>query len=474
VLDGSTNPIKTKARVALVSMPWAPISEPSLGLSILKSVLDQQGVEARVFHASLGLLRHVTGTAYQQIASCWGLNDFTFTGVLDEHLSNNQMTCLMERAVAQTEVASTQPFSNASTLGNAIIKMRHEIVPQYLSECAKEILEYKPTMVGFTCMFDQTMASVALASVLKRSRPDLLIVFGGYALEGPPGIEILKTFPIVDAIAVGDGEPIIGELARASVGMAQLDTIPGVCTRSQCYPKHRESYDLRTSPTPNYADWFDSLSELRETDRVSVRTTVLPVESSRGCWWGQKHHCVFCGIDEETLKYRSKDATTVLSLLSEMRRRYGEKIPMRFSDYIFPHAFFTELLPKLADVQPRYDLQCEIKANQSSQRVKAFAEAGFSELQPGIESFDSNVLRIMDKGVTGIQNVHLLRQGYIHGIQINYNILYGLPGEKPEWYERMTKLLPRLFHFTPPVTRTETIVTRFAPLQANPSRFGML
>jgi hypothetical protein len=30
------------------------------------------------------------------------------------------------------------------------------------------------------------------------------------------------------------------------------------------------------------------------------------------------------------------------------------------------------------------------------------------------------------------------------------------------------------FHLTPPVTRTETIVTRFAPLQTNPSRFGIL
>jgi ribosomal peptide maturation radical SAM protein 1 len=199
----------------------------------------------------------------------------------------------------------------------------------------------------------------------------------------------------------------------------------------------------------------------------------LPVESSRGCWWGQKHHCVFCGIDDETLKYRSKNAEAVFELLSHMRDRYGEHVPMRFSDYIFPHNFFTDLLPKLAQVSPRYDLQCEIKANQTNERVKAFADAGFSELQPGIESFDTNVLRLMDKGVSGMQNVFLLKQGYVHGIQINYNILYGIPGDRPEWYERMVRLLPRLFHLTPPVTRTETIVTRFAPLQANPNRFGI-
>jgi ribosomal peptide maturation radical SAM protein 1 len=233
-------------------------------------------------------------------------------------------------------------------------------------------------------------------------------------------------------------------------------------------------FDLRESAEPDYEDWYADLKSLREKDRVTVRTTVLPIESSRGCWWGQKHHCVFCGIDEETLKYRNKSADLVLQLLAHMRERHGSAVPMRFSDYIFPHNFFTDLLPHLADVTPHYDLQCEIKANQTAERVKAFADAGFSELQPGIESFDSNVLRLMDKGVTGIQNVHLLRQGYVHGIQINYNILYGVPGERPVWYERMVRQLPRLFHLTPPVSRTETIVTRFAPLQANPSRFGIL
>src|SRR4030095_11941375 len=139
---------------------------------------------------------------------------------------------------------------------------------------------------------------------------------------------------------------------------------------------------------------------------------------------------------EDTLKYRSKDADSVLAMLARIRERYGSNVPLRVLDYLSPHNFSTELLPKLATVQPRYDLQCEIKANQSTERIKAFADAGFSELQPGIESFDSNVLRLMDKGVSGIQHVHLLRQGYVHGIQINYNILYGLPREQPEWCPR--------------------------------------
>jgi ribosomal peptide maturation radical SAM protein 1 len=454
-------------------MPWAPFSEPSLGLAILKAQLTREGIAARVFHEGPSLLRHLTAGAYQQIAECWGLDEFAFTGVLDGAFTDDQIQCVMERALSHTEMGSTRAFRNATELAEAVIELRHRIVPAYLAECAERILAYQPTMVGFTCMFDQTLAATALASLLRHSRPDLLIVLGGYALEGPPGIEILKAFPHIDAIALGDGEPAIGALARASVREGALHTIPGVVVQGDRQAPGRSLANLAESPAPDYDDWFADLKRLREEERVTIRTTVLPVESSRGCWWGQKHHCVFCGIDEETLKYRNKDADSVLAMLSHMRERYGDGMPFRFADYIFPARFHTELLPRLAAIDPPYELTCEIKANQTAEKIKAFADAGFAELQPGIESFDTHVLRLMDKGVSGMQNVFLLREGFRYGIQINYNFLYGLPGDRAEWYARMAKLLPRLFHLTPPFSRTETIVTRFAPLQTDPHRFGV-
>ena len=460
-----------KPRIALVSMPWAPVAEPSLALGILKSQLTREGIDSRVFHSNLGLLRYLAGPAYQQVSACWGLNDFTFSALLDEKCSPQQIERLMERCVAQTEAEDGLPFETPGELGDALIEMRHRIVPQYLVECADEILAYEPTMVGFTCMFDQTIASAALALLIRQNAPETLIVFGGYALEGPPGLTVLNAFRHIDAIVVGDGEPVIAQLARASVDRARLFGIPGVWTRESPHVKP-QGYALDDSPPPDYTDWYEDLSALRSRDRITVRTTVLPVESSRGCWWGQKQHCVFCGIDEQTLVYRTKKPDSVIAMLAGLRQRHGPETPFRFSDYILPHNFVTELLPRLAEVKPRYELHCEIKANQNEERVKAFADAGFKQLQPGVESFDSNVLRMMKKGVTGIQNVHLLKLGYLHGIQINYNILYGLPGERPEWYRRMVERIPRLYHLTPPVSRTETVVTRYAPLQTVPAQFG--
>jgi ribosomal peptide maturation radical SAM protein 1 len=229
--------------------------------------------------------------------------------------------------------------------------------------------------------------------------------------------------------------------------------------------------NLLTSPSPDYDDWFADLEMLRTEHKVKVKTSSLLVETSRGCWWGATKHCVFCGIDEETLRYRQKPPQQVLEMLREMRTRYGPEMVLRFSDYIFPKANYETLLPALAEESPKFKLWGEIKANQTRERVEAFANAGFAGMQPGIESFSSAVLKAMDKGVRAIDNVALLVHGYENRVIIEYNFLYGLPDDQPQDYREMIDRLPLLYHLTPPVSRTETIITRFAPLQASPDRF---
>lgn len=459
-------------RVVLVSLPWATYAEPSLGLAILKATLREQGIFCRVLHENLGLLRHLTSETYAMMATFWGLNEFVFTGNLDRSFDEPQAACLVERCILHASNAQQARYATMETLVELCMRLRDEVIPNYLRECADRILDLRPTMVGFTCLFDQTLASIALAKILKANAPDLLVVLGGYAMEGPAGTNVLRSFEWIDAIARGDGEPVIVRLAAASVGAEQLEDIPGVLTtNSNGNGRSATRIDLNRSLEPNYDDWFADLEELRCRDRVTVASHILPVEASRGCWWGQNKHCVFCGIDELTLKYRAKSPDKVIAMLDNVRNKYGEHI-FRFSDYILPKQYYGEVLDELAQVYPRFRLMAEMKANQTLDRLRRFAAAGFVELQPGIESFSSEVLRVMDKGVRGIHNVLTLKGGYLYGIQINYNILYGLPNEEPAWYRQMLKQLPLLYHFTPPVSRTETVVTRFAPLQADPNRFG--
>ncbi len=461
-----------KPRVVLVSMPWAPVSEPSLGLAILHAHLKQAQIQSRVFHASIALLRYVKFETYSTVSEFWGLNEFVFTEALSPGIDEVQLQALVEQCIIHSEGRrpGRDAYPDAESLAEMLLRFRDEAAPRYLEDCAENILADDPTLVGLTCLFDQTLASVALAKLIKFKSPSTLIALGGYALQGAPGELIVRAFPWIDCVAQGDGERTIVELANASADSGNLSSIDGLILRDGL-ASPAKNISLDGSATPNYDNWFDDVAAFQKQLGIEIKTDTLPVESSRGCWWGQHKHCVFCGIDDETLKFRHKSPQRVVEMLAEMRGRYGEH-QFRFSDYILPRPYYEELLPRLAKISPKYHLKCEIKANHPPSRVKALADAGFREVQPGIESFSSNVLRLMDKGVSSIQNVALLKYGYREKVLVHYNFLYGLPGESPASYREMLANIPKIYHFFPPVARTEAIVTRFAPLHANPQRFG--
>jgi ribosomal peptide maturation radical SAM protein 1 len=458
--------------VVLVSMPWAPVQEPSLALGILKAQLTRDGIHAKVIHANATVLKYVTYRTYTEVAGYWSLNEFVFTELLSPGVDDTQLAALAERCTWHSEgSARSERYTTPEALLEMLLRFRGDVALDYLSEVAESVLNCAPTLVGLTCMFDQTMASVALAKLIKARSPETMVVLGGYALEGPPGEQVIKAFQWIDGVCRGDGEYVITPLARASVGQVDVTSIPGiVCSAS--IPVPAVKVDLRHSPDPDYLDWFDDVSTLKAKTDIDIRTGALPVESSRGCWWGQMKHCVFCGIDDETLRFRFKPAKQTVDMLHSMRSQYGDH-PIRFSDYILPREYFKEVLPLLAEVSPRYRLHCEIKANQSAEAVASLARAGFEEVQPGIESFSTEVLKLMDKGVTAIQNVALLKYGYLERVVVHYNFIYGFPSEKAESYQRMVEQIPRLYHLMPPVSRSEAIITRFAPLHMDTTRFGV-
>jgi ribosomal peptide maturation radical SAM protein 1 len=471
-LSGNSSNQGELSPIVLVSLPWAPPTEPSLGLAILKSSLAAAGIKSRVYHASTALLEWITYETHSLVASFWGCNEFVFTAGLDPIPDDAQLAALWTQAEVQAVGSRHLQYSSPEKICDLLLTLRDDVMPKFLSQTADRILAWEPRLVGLTCMFDQTVASVALAKVLKKRAPDIRIVLGGYGLEGAPGDIILKAFPWIDWVVRGDGEQAIVELAKLSTRESTASEI-AVDSCKTCRAIRGISIPLDASPTPDYDDWFRDVETLEKDHSVAVDSKTLRVESSRGCWWGQSKHCVFCGIDDDALSYRHKSPETVLAMLQDLRSKYGTDLTFCFSDYIFPKSFYKSLLPRLAEVVPKFRLWCEIKANQTANRVKQFADAGFYGFQPGVESFCTQVLKAMDKGVRGIDNVALLKWAYENRLVIDYNFLFGFPDDEVASYEAMLRKIPLLYHLTPPVSRTEIIVTRFAPLQFAPGRFGI-
>ena len=455
--------VEDNARVALVSMPWAPVTEPPLGLSILRACLSEANIPSRLFHFNLSLLKYLRYETYVQIADLYAINEFVFTRTLDNTLFTKHRFNELLHGIGRVVPNPEQKLD----LAESIMRVRQLVVPSYLEDCTNAIAAESPTLVGFTCSFDQTIAAIALAKLIKQRLRNVLVVLGGYAVNGETGEMLLHSFPFIDCVAQGDSESTIIDLADASIGRRSLFEVSGIQYRSQS-GRVRSRSALRKSldsiPFPDFRDFYRDKLALEKTDDIQIKLQFLPVETSRGCWWGQKHHCVFCGIDEITMKYRSRTVDNVIRMLDTLHKRH-EVAHFRINDYILPHSYHKTLIPMLA-AQPRpYEIACEAKANLTPDQVRNLSRARFTEVQPGIESFSSHVLTLMKKGVTASQNVLLLTLARRFGVKIHYNVLYGIPGERVDDYRKMAKLIPALYHLDPPSSVTIAFFTRYSPLQ---------
>jgi ribosomal peptide maturation radical SAM protein 1 len=131
------------------------------------------------------------------------------------------------------------------------------------------------------------------------------------------------------------------------------------------------------------------------------------------------------------------------------------------------------VLPRLSAAGGIYSLFYETKANLKREQVKLLAEAGVRWIQPGIESLDDNILRLIAKGNSTLINLQLLKWCSEFGIHASWNMLSGIPGESDRWYLEMAKWLPSIFHLQPPSGVCRIRYDRFSPYHMRPQEFGL-
>ncbi len=114
-----------------------------------------------------------------------------------------------------------------------------------------------------------------------------------------------------------------------------------------------------------------------------------------------------------------------------------------------------------------------MKSNLKEEQVDLLQAAGVKYIQPGIESLNTPILKLMRKGVTAIQNIQLLRWLSERKFKVTWNILYGFPGETRGQYEEMLPTIFLLMHLMPPVHTVKIIVDRFSPYFFDSERLGI-
>ncbi len=451
--------------VLLVSMPFGPLASPSLGLSLLQAGLKRKGIEAPIRYFGLDFVRRLGAGDYRAIVRRRFNQDLLGEWVFAEALQGQPLD---QEAYFREIYLGGNPdhakslrtrVRDSEGLWIRIQAMREEAGP-FLEACVENILAAEPALVGFTSVFEQTAASLALAKRLKARRPELVIAFGGANAESPMGEALFEAYPFLDVVVSGEAEHSFPEAVARWSEEGRFPKFPGYSIRpslrGEPVEQSLQEAPLDELPVPDFTDFLDQAMGL---DIGEIR---LPFEASRGCWWGAKQHCTFCGLNGQSMAFRSKSAGRVLEELRDLVRRHPGH-PVSLVDNILDMAYFKTLLPTMAEEGPHLELFCEVKANLTKAQLRLMKSAGFAHIQTGIESLSDQVLALMRKGLRGLQSLQLLKWSAEVGPTPMWNILFGFPGEDPGEYDRMAAWVPRLSHLKPPDICLRIRLDRYSP-----------
>lgn len=457
VLDDLT--AKGVPDVLFVVPPFGGVDRPSLGVHILQALGREAGIDVRVLYANLLLARDIGLERY--VAICYAPT----SDLLGERYFCQ--SAFSRAPQGAPRFGEPRTHRRVSPDGPAVppeeFARLSEAAPAWCDTLAEAIVQRGFKIVGLTTTFEQTNASVALLDRIKRLSPGTATLIGGANCEGEMAEGIRSLCAGIDHIFSGESE--------GSFVPAIRDLLAGI--RPASIIEGSPNFALDSVPTPRFDDYYTALERILPGSRLQKEGDIwLPYESSRGCWWGQKHHCTFCGINGTGMKFREKSPDRVISELQVLMARHPSR-KVLMVDNIMPHEYFTTLLPRLAAEVPGLSMFYEQKANLSLDKIELLKSAGVAVIQPGIEALATPLLRHMKKGVSAAQNIALLRYALASDLEVNWNLLYGFPGDDAVWYAHTAQVLPYLHHLAPPTDLYHLSIDRFSPYFNRAEEYGL-
>jgi ribosomal peptide maturation radical SAM protein 1 len=467
-------------------MPFADLDQPSLGVSLLQALATAGGFSSRVRYYTFPLAERIGADFYRHSHGYFGSTLFAGDWLFAESLFGSSAPPVEKfvRGALALHRELDDPEADLRRFdGKRFVHYLEEnIMPRLLAarpECSKlvdraahEILAAAPRVAAFTVGSQQLCAALAVARRLKQSPDAPLVIFGGASCFGEMGMQILRSFPWVDYVCTGEGDQVFPAFLEQVLRKEDPTPLPGMLgrgARELTLPPLTTRLD--ELPFPDFRDYFEQLGASGVYQDVADEV-VLPLETSRGCWWGHRSQCGFCGNHPQMQTYRSKSAQRAAKEVAHLVQTY-EPRRLALADDILDHRYFRTLFPLLASGGRPTPFFCESKVNLTRSQLKQLCAAGCDMVQFGIETLSSRLLRLLPKGCSPRHAIQTLRWAQELGMHAGWNLLYGIAGELPEDYEAMAVLLPLLAHLPPPLGCVRVAIKRFSPYYLNSFKFGL-
>ncbi|QJA05363.1 RiPP maturation radical SAM protein 1 [Thermosulfurimonas marina] len=439
-------------KVALIALPWPLFNRPAIQLGVLKGYLRRiSGIEVRTFYPYLQVAYHLGYEVYHALCDSSWLCEALGAGLLFPEKQKEAERLF--RRLARKEGLSLNY--------NEGLGLLEETLREYL--LAIPWKEYQ--VVGFSVCLNQLTLSLWAARLLKEYFPHLRIVLGGALCAGNLGRSLLENFEFLDFVIQGEGErPLARLLAALSAGRSPEG--PGIFLRrgGKVVGEGQEELSPEEIPSPVYDDYFAELQNLPPEARFFP---VIPLEASRGCWWGK---CHFCNLNLQWCGYRLRPLAAVLSDIRRHAR--AGLLDLAFMDNCLDRRQALTLFEELAKDGRDYRIFAELRAIYTAEEYRRMRRGGLYWVQIGVEALSTSLLKRLGKGTTAIDNVAAMRHCEEAGLELSANLICHFPGSTPEEVEETLRNLDYVFPFRP-LTTVSFWLGYGSPVAQRPQDFGL-
>jgi len=330
-------------------------------------------------------------------------------------------------------------------------------------ELTAALEQFRPDLVGVTALTPEVYAAKGLLKQVRSVAPEAFTVVGGYHASLVPEDFFI---PEVDAIVIGEGEPVLAELVAALEGDRRFDGIDNLI--------YRDGADgfVTGKLTPREAD-LDNLPLPRRdlVDRHRQEYFFLfdrpdtAMATGRGC----PYRCNFCSV---WAFYRERARMmSARRVVEEVKTVSTDHITFVDDNFLLHHRRESQIadMIRAEGIAKRYSMECRTDAIvRHPELVDKWVDIGLYAVLLGLEGSD-DMLRSVNKNSTSRINDEAIRILQDHGV-----VIWGAFMVDPDWGEDDFKRL-RYYVRSRGITHTQfTVLTPLPGTELYRQRRGQL
>jgi radical SAM superfamily enzyme YgiQ (UPF0313 family) len=422
-LTHGISPIPEGSKILLLLPPFYTPYTPPLGISVLKSYLEQYGYQVKCLdfnviphiwvahHKYFEILQKSEGLTPQHgYTNLWYILQAHMMAHLNG-LDSQGCAQLLAKILPVYDLKPEREIINGLT--PVIVRLFSDIEQVLIREL--DLLSY--AVVGTSTYSTSLGPSLYILKRVKELYPGAMAIMGGGVFAddlatGSDNLEtLLREYQFVDHILMGEGEALFRELLRGSLRNKRLLT--------------RE--DL-TEPTLNMKD----VTIPDYTDFHIPNYLHLCIEGARSC----PFQCKFCSETVQWGNYRKKPSGALADQMIHLTEKHGNKTFFMGDSLMNPYIedLSKSLLERNADILYDGYLRAD-KIATDRERTRRWAQSGCVRCRLGIESASANVLKAMRKETTPAGISKVIKTLASAGIRVTTLWIVGFPGETEEDFQ---------------------------------------